>query len=252
MLERKRLAYGDGVIAKPKMMKSLVFSATFLSIMCSCSPVTNAVPRRDPVLEEARQVRLSERPAHRQEAICRMRGTTLEYSSGGGLVRLTDILDAGERLAGVSCRGERAFVLSDRSLVIARPAHDPDLDGDGISFVASYSRTDMRSILAPGLVSWTQSDNAAYFLTRDGTLTEIPAENMGSMIPSFSIPYEVQGAQMAHHGGYLFLATRSGNMVVISGQDSAVIPFRTSVGNPAFYLSNGTLFSAGKESKKMK
>jgi hypothetical protein len=172
-----------------------------------------------------------------------MRGRTLEYSTGSSIVSLSNFLEDGERLREIKCRGERAFVLTDRSLLIVRPGGGRDLDDDGIdiSFVAAYSRTDMRGVLAPGLIAWTQSDDTVFFLTRNGALTLVPVENMGSTIPSFTIPYDVSGARMTHHGGFLFLATRT-EMVVIRAPESRTLPLRTTISSPAFYTSGGRLF----------
>ncbi|MEW6722618.1 MAG: hypothetical protein AB1324_05130 [Candidatus Micrarchaeota archaeon] len=252
----KRLAYGEGErleARKPKFVKTLVFGATFFAAMAACAPATNAIPARDPAAIEARRVP-SARPGQRERApiaepvrlsepFCRMRGRTLEYSTGSAIVSLSNFLEDGERLREIACRGERAFVLTDRSLLIVRPGGGMDLDDDGIDirFVAAYSRTDMRGILQPGLVAWTQSDDTVFFLARNGALTLLPIENMGDSIPSFTIPYDVAGARMTHHGGYLFLATRS-EMVVVRAPESRTLPLRTTLSSPAFYTSGGSLF----------
>ncbi|MCI0504390.1 hypothetical protein L0Y65_06835 [Candidatus Micrarchaeota archaeon] len=255
MQGRKRLAYGKGdgeEAGKPRLIRKLAFGLTVAATMSACSPATNAVAVRNPVLEEARLTQSQKSPprhkspdaAASRNPACSMSGRTLDYSSERGMVRIVNLLEAGETLAGIACRTERAFVLTDRSLFVVRPGGgSPDLVNDGvdISFVAAYSRTDMSGILSAGFVAWTQSDDAVFLLTRNGTLTLIPLENMGSTVPSYNIPYDVSGASMAYHQGYLFLATLSGQMVVIRGAQIRSIPFQASAGNPAFFVSGGNL-----------
>lgn len=255
---RKTLAYGDGDATAPMRLKMLAYSFMLtLPLLSSCA--AHAGPAAGNMHRQGRALETQGRPASRcagtahkatpgmddeRARSCRMKGRTLEYLSGGRVVRMANLLETDERLSGIACRGERTYVLTDRSLIIVRPqasAPHVSMDGLDISFAGAYSRTDMRDILAPGLVTWTQSDDAVFFLTRNGTLTLIPSESIGATVPSYSIPYGVEGARMHHHGGYLFLATRSGDMVVLRGAETRTLAFRTSVRNPEFFVCDGAL-----------
>lgn len=207
MLERKRLAYGDGVIAKPKKMKSLVFSATFLAVTCSCAPTTNAIPRRDPVVEEARRA-----PARPPRAGERAPGCFPNIAAVA--------MERGEKVRESICSGNREFILTDRALHIRTRVMERERFGNAEITLDNYSsRTDMREMIARGIVDWEATETACYFLTRDRRLTVMPNDEMGGSIPEYTLPFETANIprnRMIFHSGFLFIAPLSGDALVMS------------------------------------
>lgn len=241
MLERKKLVYGDGIVAKPKIMKTLVFSATFLATLTACSPSTNAIPKRDPAVEEAR---------HSRTPLPRLGEQTIA-GCFPDIARMT--MERAERVTETVCRGNREFVLTDRALYIrTRVDQRLDMQDSEVTLNNYYSRTDMRGLIARGIVDWEATESACYILTRDRKLTVLANEDIGETVPEFELEFETSGLgrnRMFVHSGFLFIAPLSGETLVMSvadHMDSRFLPLVSSDAREGFFLSQNRLFFGRK------
>ncbi|HSB47560.1 MAG TPA: hypothetical protein VLD37_06100 [Candidatus Bilamarchaeum sp.] len=208
MLERKKLAYGEGEkwVSRPKIMKSLVFSATFFACMTSCAPNISAIPTRDPVVEQARRETARRAPA--LERACRP--------------NLANVLRKGESVRETVCRDGRDFVLTSTSLIIIERSREDSYRStfEGPSIDRFFTRTDMSDIYARGLVDWEAGPDACYFLTADRSLTVYPNADMGDTVPSFTFSFDTRSLgrnAMVFHSGFAFMAAPGEEAIAFGG-----------------------------------
>ena len=204
----------------PKPRRRLVFS-TLLTVpmLTACTTTVHALPRR-PVLPER---------YFEKKSSC-----DVDHSSA---------LGKGEKVREIACTKGRTYVLTNKSMLVFTKG-EGESEEEGIHLKLQYSRTDMSDIYKRGLVSWTQSYDAAYFLTKDGTLSPISASgDLGSTIKTYQLPFDVSKARMIHRSGMLFIAPLSGNLLVMSFTKTVrfrILPMSATRGD--FFERRGKLF----------
>jgi hypothetical protein len=107
-----------------------------------------------------------------------------------------------------------------------------------INFIES--RKDIGRLISKGIVDWEVSENHSFFLTADRKLTVIP-HNSGDATTYF-LDFGTAGMgkdRMTYHSGFLFIAPKSGRIMVCSDR----LEWGT-VGNP-FYGENAGFSVAG-------
>ncbi|MFN7991626.1 MAG: hypothetical protein U0R44_05705 [Candidatus Micrarchaeia archaeon] len=202
MLERKKLAYGDGKAERPVMRKSLVFSTiAVLVATASCCAATDAYTRSRPA---------PARPSasHRPLAVPQHHSDFIQSQ-----------LQPQEKVAEIVHLGSRDFVLTNTSLLIVSGGEGGRFISSEIEMIGHAVRTDLTAILQRGLVDWEPSERRCFFLTRDRTLTVIPNQDMGDTIPGYSMPFETAGLsreRMQVHNELLFIAPYSGSILTMS------------------------------------
>jgi len=176
----------------PGKKRRLFFSSLLtIPLLTACATSAHALPRR-PELTERR---------FEGKAAC-----DVDYRSA---------LEKGERVRRIACTKARTYVLTDRSMLVFSSTEEESVE-DGVRLKLAYTRTDMSDIYKRGLVSWAQSDDTAYFLTKDGQLSPISAGNLGKTIQTYQLPFDVSKAKMVHRSGMLFIAPLSGNLLVMT------------------------------------
>ena len=153
------------------------------------------------------------------------------------------------------CGKNHTFVLTNISLIVVIPNDKEEAETgiDGVTLRLTYTRTDMREILHPGLVAWTQSEDACYFLTKNGSLRIISIEKRDDS-PEYLMPFDVQKAKMIYHSDFLFIAApAAARMVIISLSDKpdrGGVPLLFDATNSEFFISDGKLYFGEKDGKK--
>jgi hypothetical protein len=190
--------------------KKLFFVTTVVALpLVSVPSVSNALPRNNPSLVQEKSPDVRKQPVPRDSRVsCRYKGGVLEYRlSDGKVKRVENLLERGEKIVDVACNESYAFVLTDTSVIMVPGLEKKEGKGSGNVTVAFlHTRKDLRDIFRKGLVAWANSEDRAYFLTRDRDLTEIPAIIKEKTIPVYQIPNVVGGSAMVFHSGFLFIA----------------------------------------------
>jgi len=159
------------------------------------------------------------------------------------------LLQDGEKIKETRCLKDKKLILTDTSLLVI---HDSNQEGAVIELTSS--RTDIRSVLERGLVAWSQSDDTAYFLTKDRKLTLIPLEDMRDTITTYTLPFDVDNLKMVHFNNMLFMAPIAGEVARLTfsdGVDVATMPIKMNAKNPDFFVSDQTLFFGEKKGEKV-
>jgi hypothetical protein len=165
------------------------------------------------------------------------------------------VLEPHEVIRETHCGKNHTFILTNTSLIIVTPSNEEQADTgvDGITLRLTYTRTDMRDILKHGLVTWTQSEEACYFLTKNGSLRVISVEKKDDD-PEYTLPFDVQKAKMILHSNFLFIAAPvAARMVIISlsdKYDKRGLPLLFDATNAEFFVSDGKLYFGEKDGKK--
>lgn len=155
------------------------------------------------------------------------------------------------------CGKNRTFVLTNTSLIVITPSNEEEADTgvEGITLRLTYTRTDMREILQHGLEAWTQSEEACYFLTKNGSLRIISVDKKDDA-PEYLLPFDVQKAKMICHSDFLFIAVPvAARLVIISlsdKYDKRGLPILFDATNSEFFISDGKLYFGEKDGKKAK
>ena len=193
----------------------------------------------------------------KQEPGCQLKGRDAEFKvPDGRAIIYSGALKKDERTREMVCLENRAFILTDRSLVIVTAAGLDESDGN-IRLNSFLSRTDMTDILKKGLVAWTQTGEACYFLTRDRKLTVLPNEE--GDVSEFSVPFDTSGVRMdrmTYQSGFLFIAPdkRSVYAFKLTEQKGAkMMPVITKTEEPGFFIEKRVLFfgKKGENEKKI-
>jgi hypothetical protein len=234
MLERKKLAYGDGEKRKPIRSKFLAYTGLVL-VMGSCA-TANAIPQRRDA-PPAPQARIEPQ----LERACRP--------------DVRDILREGERVRESVCRHGKEFVLTNTSLLIIERNPASDLYVEDISLRMHFSRTEMADIYARGLVDWEAGRSACFFLTADRSLTVYPNAEMGESVPSYTLDFDTRSLgrnSMVYHSGFIFIAAPGQNVIVMGEEGlSRSLEHRVGRGH-GFYTRNGRLFlGKGREEREI-
>ncbi len=158
------------------------------------------------------------------------------------------LLEPGEKIIESICRPNRDFVLTNANLYIFRK-HDKT-EGD-ITLVSSCSIRDLEDTMGNGLVGWAASDDTAFILTHDRTLTLVPAALRGDTLPAYRIPFNVENAKIMFHAGKLFIAGKEQLMVAtFSGKvKSKTYSFFLKTKDRNFFESQGRLFFGNQKEK---
>lgn len=209
----------------PQTRRKLFFSSLLtIPLLTACASTAHALPRRPEVPD----------PHFGTKASC-----DADYRSA---------LKRGERVREIACTKARTYVLTNKSMLVFHN-NEQETVGDGVRLKLSYSRTDMSDIHKRGLVAWAQSDDRAYFLTRDGSLSIIPADEMGPTIKAYQLPFDVSKARMIHRSGILLIAPLSENLLVMSFSKSVkfrILPISGTEGE--FFERGGKLFFGKRDS----
>lgn len=154
-------------------------------------------------------------------------------------------LQLGERVVEKRSNEKYNFVLTNmRFFVMAK-----DKGQGPVIFIES--RKDLSKLISKGIVDWEVSENYSFFLTADKKLTVIP-HNSGKATTYF-LDFETAAMgknRMIYHSGFLFIAPRSGKIMVCSDK----LEWGT-VGNPfenqdaGFSVSGNKLTFGNREIK---
>ncbi|MFH1685433.1 MAG: hypothetical protein ABH983_03940 [Candidatus Micrarchaeota archaeon] len=161
-------------------------------------------------------------------------------------------LEPGEEIQRTVCSNGFQYTLTDTSLLIVENHRDlGDIFRD-FSLDESRSRTDMREIIANGVVDWSATEDHAFFLTKDGILTAIPSGEMGDSLPTFAMPEEFRRGKLASRSGFLFIAAPGRLMVgklIEDRFDSMIIDLPSKAGDLNFEENQGKLFLRNEREK---
>ncbi len=161
-------------------------------------------------------------------------------------------LEPGEEIQRTLCREGLQYTLTNTSLLIVENHRDlADLFTD-TSLEESRSRTDMRDVIANGIVDWTATEDHAFFLTKSGILTAIPSGEMGDHIPTFILPREFRGGRLGSKSGFLFIAAPGKLMVgklIEDGLNSRIIDLPSKSDDLNFEDIQGKLFLRNEREK---
>lgn len=226
----KRLAHRREGVPKPEQRKMLFFRSMTLPLVlaaaistCSMAntPATvNALPRK-----------------------------FVAYKDVKPCTPNRSLLQKGEKIKETRCLKDKKLILTDTSLLVV---HDSGQEGATIEL--SSTRTDMRNVLERGLVAWSQSDDTAYFLTKDKKLTLIPLKDMGDTISTYTMPFDVGNVKMIHFNNMLFMAPVAGEVARLSfsdGVDVKTMTLALNVKNPDFFVSGNVLYFGEKKGEKV-
>jgi len=166
------------------------------------------------------------------------------------------VFEPGEIVRETVCGKNRTFVLTNTSLIVVTPSKDEEVETgiEGVTLKFTYTRTDMREILKNGLVTWTQTEDACYFLTQDKVLHRIVSIGSKEDDEEHLMPFDVQKARMIYHSGFIFIAAPvSGRLMIMrfsNKPESGGVPLLFDAKNPEFFISNGKLYFGEKDGKK--
>ncbi len=165
------------------------------------------------------------------------------------------VFEPGEVVHETFCGERRTFILTNTSLIVVTPSSEEEADTgvEGVTLRLTYTRTDVRDILKHGLVAWTQSEDACYFLTKNGSLRAISIEERDDG-PEYLLPFDVRKAKMVCRSGFLFIAAPAAKrMVIISLSDKpdrGGVPLLFDATKSDFFISDGKLYFGEKDGKK--
>jgi len=169
-------------------------------------------------------------------------------------------LEPNENITEVVCKKNHAFVLTDSSIIIITPfrgKEEINVDNNIVYRTSSrsyYTVTDISVVFDSGLVAWTHSEDACFFLSQDRIIRRVVPDLKEDNVDAYRLHYNVNKAKMIHHSGLLFIAPASGRMYIISfsnGYDSRVIPLSLKARDPDFFVSDGKLFFGEKKGEKI-
>jgi hypothetical protein len=231
MRKQRRLAFNR---EKPESKKTLFFSAIgFAAALSACAAATTAPARYSSQKPEIHRPVVSE-PLRTEEETC---GAEVEPA-----------LEEGEKVEGKICKSGRLFTLTDNALYIGNKAA-PGISLDGIEVESHSTRTEMAEILKSGLVDWTASYDTAYFLTKDGMLTIVPAGDLEKGYATYKVSGKYE--KIEHHNDLLFIAGQDSIRMMSFGPDmeSAEIQFASGIENADFFHLHGRLFFGNEREK---
>jgi len=244
--ESRRNNENHGSSFLQKMRRLLGRAAVYLPLVASCGSTAagGGVDNPTPV-EEPR--RLAPR---RGGESCTVHGSEIHLPDG--TVR-TDLLEPGESVRRIACQPDQTFVLTDRNALLMIFSAESQSD-ESMLVALDHKRVDMSEILATGLVDWAQSHSTVFFLTQDRLLTLIPVHDMGDTVPMTELDYDISGARMLYHNGFLFIGPASGNLIVMAfspeyGRREMALPM--TVQNPEFVVSEGRLLFGERNGEKV-
>jgi hypothetical protein len=225
MVERKKLAYGDGEIKGPSKKRFLAYTGLVLlaGSFHSCA-TASAIPQQ-------RERPASVRIEPQLERACRpdVRG----------------ILRPGEVARESVCRYGREFVLTSTSMLIIERNSASDLNVDDISLRMHFSRTDMADIYARGLVDWEAGRSACFFLTADRGLVIYPNSEMGETVTSYTLDFETRSLgrnNMVYHSGFVFIAPPGREVLALGEDGDSRVLGQVAAAGHGFYTRGGRLF----------
>ncbi len=233
MPKRKILAFNR---ERPKIKKNLFFGAVALTAALSaCAPARVMMPKAvaTPIRETIQQPEYAP-----PEKACD--------------VNEPDWLEPGEKIERTICSNGLQYTLTDTSLLIVENHRDlGDIFRD-FSLDESRSRTDMREIIADGIIDWTATEEHAFFLTKTGTLTAIPSGEMGDNLPTFVMPNEFRSGELRSKSGFLFILAPGALMVgklVGENFDTRIIDLPSKAEDLNFEEEGRKLFLRNKREK---
>jgi hypothetical protein len=221
-----------------------------MPLVSSCATNARAAPRHTtfPDYERRLTIKMDLPPS----ATCRIRGRDLEYTQTNGRTKLfKDMLRSGEKALGVKCNDQYASVLT-KTRLLTVPGSNSAKD-----LVNREVEGDMKPFHKKGIVDWALGYDRHFILTRDSELREDLIINHGNTDMVHSLPYDVRGAKMEYHKGFLFIALASSQMLVLkfskSGLDNKKHMFSVNVSNPDFFFVGRRLyFGQGSDSVEIK
>lgn len=218
-MRKKSLAFKK---EKPKIIKSLFFSAAAIALAACAAPA-----------------RIAPRPEIRAPSI----SETIQVPEQTCDIDPRQWLQEGERVDETICRDGLLFALTNTSLLIGRSS-GRTFFFEEIALESSHSRTDMGQIIDTGISDWTASQDFAYFLTRDSVLTPIPVGELGEQLNSYVIPQMYRSGRMAYHNDFLLIAGE-GTLMAVSFHpraDSREFPLRIGLEGSDFFTRERRLF----------
>lgn len=241
MLHTKRLAHRDTEIRKPERIKSLFFatvSAVALSSLLSCTHAA-AAPKSETTVQNA--------SFKKDLSGWLLPAKELKGKCGADL---TKALEPDERVMESKCTDGYEYVLTDKSVLIF-PRQEPD-GGESISL--SHIRANMRGAISIGIVDWEASDQAAYFLLRDGSLIMMPLEDERDYLPTYDMHFNASGMgteRMVYFSGYLLVASPAGDILSLKNEQWGAQDSGITDSDAGFSVSEGRLFFGKKSGQKV-
>ncbi len=162
------------------------------------------------------------------QPVCSINGNALEYRKGLDWHMVENVVSSPQEVVAVACMDKNALVLTDKEMthirILERPIIAETMDGRS-AFIESIQNTfRVEKIMERGFVSWTYSENEAYFLTKDRMITVRPYaadENPRTFI----LPEQGEVKQLAYSRGQLLILLKGRILLVASPQSGNYIPY---------------------------
>jgi len=224
------------VFSRPvQVARKLLYSALLIAPLLSYTTESNAIPRGEKPTQ-SRSIKATS---------CKFKKDSFVYTLSGGKEKiLSDLLVPGEKVQGVKCNDNYAFILTNSSL-IAVPGAAEKTDHGRLMLELNHVKNDMNKVFKEGLVAWAIGKDRCFFLVRSGRVWEVPAITKESTLPVYSLPDKVSKADMVFHSGFLFIAPVGGKMIVMKITDEAryvELGLSGLSGDSKFFYKSGSLF----------
>ena len=172
------------------------------------------------------------------------------------------LLWEGEIVREVRCAFDRQYIFTNKSLLVVEhfPESGERKEDVSVSLSSTCTRTDMKGMIAKGIVDWEPTEDAVLVLTRaDSRLYVLPNEDYGETIPAYQLHSDVSRVtrdRMVYHSKILFIAASQSIIYAMSFQEgykTVLLSLRSSE-DAGFFMRKGILLfgKAGVEETEIR